>query len=216
MFSMIYSQLCYSHVQYDLQSIVVVLICSVWFTANCCGADLFSMIYSQLLCCSYIQYGLQPIIMVLIWSVWCTAKCCASQMFSTFLAHCYGAHVFSIVYNQLLWCWHVQYDLQSIVVLLIYSVWFTANCCGADKFNTVYSQMLCCSNVQYFYSPLLWCSRVQCSLQSIAVVLTCPVWFTANCCCADMFSMVSLLLCCWDVQNDLQPIVVVLTCCVWF
>ena len=60
-----------------------------------------------------------------------------------FSADCCGAHLFSIVHNQLLWCWHFQYGLQLIGV-----VWFTVNCCGVNMLSVIYSQLLCCSHFQ--------------------------------------------------------------------
>ena len=117
-------------------------ICPVWFTANCCGADMFSMVCSQLLWCWRVQYGLQPIAVVLTCSVCFITNYCA-------------AHMFSRVYSQLLCCSHVQYGLQPIAVLLTCSLWlvycqllccshvhygwFTANCCAAHVFSVVYS-----------------------------------------------------------------------------
>ena len=85
------------HVQYSLQRIVVVLTCSVWYTANCCGAE-------RLVWCSDVQYCFHPIVMGL------KIRC--------------GGHMFRMVYSELFWCLHIHYNLQPIVVVLTYSVWF--------------------------------------------------------------------------------------------
>ena len=165
MFSVVNSQLlCCSHVPIDLQPLVVLPTCSVWFTANSCSTDMVSMVYSPLMWFSHIQYCLQLIDVVLICLAWFTANfvvlicsglltviCCAAEMFrlsANFrgVQNCSGAHIFSMVYSELFWCWHVQYNSQLLCCSHLH--YDLVNCCAAHMFSMVCSQLLWCWHFQ--------------------------------------------------------------------
>ena len=124
--------------------------------------------------------------------------------------------------------WRIRARMSFAITLG--PLWFRAYCCGADMFSRICSQLLCCSQFHYCLQPILWRWHIQYGLQPIVLVLTCSVWFIANCCVAHMFSMVysqflwcdmfrvvySQLLWCWHVHYDLQSIVVLLAFSVWF